>query len=67
MKYMASYTVTINRKWCKKCGLCISYCPKKVYDADSLSAPVIARVDDCTGCNQCEMRCPDFAISVAKQ
>ena len=60
-------TITINTKWCKKCGLCISYCPKKVYDADFLGAPIIARIEDCIACNLCEVRCPDFAISVVKE
>ena len=26
--------------------------------------PAVARLDDCTECLQCEMRCPDFAITV---
>jgi 2-oxoglutarate ferredoxin oxidoreductase subunit delta len=61
-----AYSVEINRKWCKKCGLCVSYCPKKVYDVDSLGAPMIARTGDCVGCLECEIRCPDFAIAVQK-
>ena len=61
---MAKFIQEINRKWCKRCGLCILYCPKKVYDADSLGAPIMARAEDCVGCTLCEMRCPDFALSI---
>ncbi|MDR1875184.1 MAG: 4Fe-4S binding protein [Synergistaceae bacterium] len=58
------YSLSIDRRWCKKCGLCVRYCPKNVYDADPLGAPVIARAQDCVGCIQCEARCPDFALTV---
>jgi 2-oxoglutarate ferredoxin oxidoreductase subunit delta len=60
------YLLSINRKWCKRCGLCVHYCPKKVYDVDPLGAPIVARPRDCVGCTQCEVRCPDFAIAVEK-
>jgi NAD-dependent dihydropyrimidine dehydrogenase PreA subunit len=26
--------------------------------------PVVVKVDACTGCLQCELLCPDFAIEV---
>lgn len=60
-------TITINTVWCKKCGLCIYYCPKKVYDADILGAPIIARPEECIGCMICEHKCPDIAINVEKE
>lgn len=55
--------ITING-WCKKCGICATYCPKKVYDSHDGKIPVIARPEDCVGCLLCEQQCPDFAVSV---
>lgn len=59
-----AFTIEINRKWCKKCGLCSHYCPKKVFDCDDFGAPTAARAEACIGCKMCEQRCPDFAIEV---
>lgn len=57
-------TITIDEKWCKRCRLCSAFCPKKVFDVDEDGRPIPARAQECVGCRQCEMRCPDFAISV---
>lgn len=59
--------IEINRKWCKKCGLCAKYCPKNVYEIDFYSAPQVKNLEACIGCMVCENRCPDFAISVTKE
>ncbi len=60
--------IVINTKWCKGCGICVDFCPKKVFDHAHLGAkPVPARVEDCIGCGQCELRCPDFAIGLVKE
>lgn len=56
--------IEINRKYCKRCGICIEFCPKKVFDRDDHGRPIVARTGDCIGCRLCEMRCPDFAITV---
>jgi 2-oxoglutarate ferredoxin oxidoreductase subunit delta len=58
--------VEIYRGWCKKCGICIAFCPKKALEADEASYPVLKDPGKCTGCGWCEMRCPDFAIMVYK-
>ena len=39
-------TITINEKWCKKCGICAAFCPKKVFDRDEDGRPVAARPED---------------------
>ncbi|MBO5492060.1 MAG: ferredoxin family protein [Pyramidobacter sp.] len=62
-----SSQITINRKWCKSCGICVAFCPKKVFDADRDGAPVVARPQDCVACTLCVMRCPDFALKVEKE
>ena len=55
--------VTIYRRWCKACNICIDMCPKKVFDADPDGYPVVARGMDCTQCAICWLHCPDFAIT----
>lgn len=57
--------ITTYPAWCKKCGICIAFCPKNVLDRGPDGHPVAARPEDCIRCHMCELRCPDFAISVA--
>jgi len=64
---------TIIKEFCKGCGFCIAYCPKKVYDLSEemnkkgyrLPRPV--RVEDCIECGLCDLYCPDFAILLEKR
>lgn len=58
------YEISINAKWCKNCGLCAGFCPRKVFDFSEGSMPLAARGDDCVGCRQCELKCPELAIAV---
>ncbi|MFP5527203.1 ferredoxin family protein [Peptococcus simiae] len=60
-------TIVINEKWCKQCGICATFCPKKVYDRDEDGRPLPSREIDCIGCLMCEKRCPEFAIKVKKE
>ena len=53
--------------WCKACGICIAFCPKKVFDRSEEGKPVIQRPDDCIGCRFCELHCPDFAITIKER
>ncbi|MDH7487928.1 MAG: 2-oxoacid:acceptor oxidoreductase subunit alpha [Anaerolineae bacterium] len=63
--------IAINRDWCKGCYICVNVCPRHVLEIDQESFdhgfhPVVAaRPDDCTVCRQCELLCPDLAISVS--
>lgn len=59
--------ITINENWCKSCGICIQFCPKNVFISNEQGAPVPKRIDDCIHCKLCELRCPDFAITVKKK
>ncbi len=56
--------IIVNEEWCKSCGICINYCPKKVLVANEKGYPVAEKIDDCIQCMLCELRCPDFAIRV---
>jgi len=57
------FKITINAKACKRCGICIAFCPKKVFTSEN-GLPVVANIDACTKCKLCELRCPDYAILV---
>jgi 2-oxoglutarate ferredoxin oxidoreductase subunit delta len=58
------YSVTINAKWCKKCGICAAFCPKQVFTYKAGQVPEVTAEDQCIGCRLCEQRCPDFAVRV---
>jgi 2-oxoglutarate ferredoxin oxidoreductase subunit delta len=61
------FDVTFYRDWCKACGLCMAFCPKKIILADKNGKPVVNEPDQCIGCRFCEMHCPDFAITVSER
>jgi 2-oxoglutarate ferredoxin oxidoreductase subunit delta len=54
----------INPEWCKGCGICVHFCPKKVLELDEDFKLHVARPEDCIACKLCEYRCPDLAIEV---
>ncbi len=54
----------IYKNWCKRCGICIAFCPKKAFEIDQDGYPVLKDNQSCNGCGLCELRCPDFAIVV---
>ena len=56
--------VTINEKWCKRCGICVEFCPEKVFEQHEISRPVPAKLENCRVCRMCEVYCPEFAITV---
>lgn len=58
--------VSIKLEWCKACGICVEFCPKKVFDADEEGRPVVSRPDACSLCLICEQLCPDFAARVRR-
>ena len=55
--------IRIKPEWCKGCEICVAFCPKDVLEMEGGKVKVV-RLDQCTKCLLCELRCPDFAITV---
>ena len=56
--------VSVNSGWCKGCGICAAFCPKKTLELDRQDKAFQARPDDCIRCGMCALYCPDLAVSV---
>lgn len=54
-------TIQINEKWCKGCGICVAFCPRKVLVLEHQKVH-LKNPEMCVYCGQCEQRCPDYAI-----
>ena len=59
--------VSFYAAWCKRCGICVAFCPRDALAEDKRGCPYLANPDRCTACRLCEMLCPDFAISVGER
>ena len=53
--------LVVDPSWCKGCGICAEFCPKKVLKIVKEKVTVVS-LDDCIKCGMCELRCPDYAI-----
>ena len=59
--------LNLERAWCKGCGICAAFCPKKVFRVDVMTEKVvIEHPEQCVGCGTCERMCPDLAITVQR-
>jgi 2-oxoglutarate ferredoxin oxidoreductase subunit delta len=56
--------VSLYAAWCKRCGICVAFCPTGALREDEWGYPHFARPEKCTGCHLCEKLCPDFAVTV---
>ena len=54
-------SLTVDKNWCKGCGICVAFCPKNVLEIKDGKVN-IKDLEACIQCGQCELRCPDFAI-----
>jgi 2-oxoglutarate ferredoxin oxidoreductase subunit delta len=59
-----SITHVIDTHWCKGCGICVHFCPKRVLELDTNGKARAVRPQDCIACTLCELRCPDLAIQI---
>lgn len=60
-------TINVNYDYCKGCGICIEFCPKKVYVPKKDGKPEVYKPELCTACMICVRKCPDFALKVEVQ
>ena len=61
------FKIDIYRAWCKACGICVAFCPAKVFAREEDGYPQVVHPEACTGCGWCEIHCPDFAIMVRER
>lgn len=59
--------INIYTNMCKACGICVNFCPTKTLISDKFGYPVVDKLEDCTGCELCVVRCPDLAIEIIKK
>jgi len=59
--------INVNKKWCKKCMICIDLCPSTCLTLDEEGYPKLVNEKLCTRCELCELRCPDFAIEIKEE
>lgn len=64
---MKAKKIEISRKRCKKCGMCVAICPKKVYIQNEADEVIVENIDSCIVCLMCQNVCPDFAIEIEKE
>jgi len=61
-----SKQLEINTSWCKGCGICVAFCPKKILKLNNGKVQ-IADPENCLTCGLCENLCPDFAIYLVQE
>ncbi len=67
-KYAGDYEkgpVYIYYEWCKKCGICVAFCPTGCLASKKDGTPYVKYPEKCIHCERCDMLCPSFAITGA--
>ena len=65
-------TIAVNESICKGCEICIAECPQESIGLSELINVIGYRYavlvkDNCTGCVNCALVCPEAAITVYRQ
>ncbi|MCB5230852.1 MAG: 4Fe-4S binding protein [Candidatus Cloacimonas sp.] len=58
--------VYIFYNWCKKCGICVAFCPTGCLGRRADGTPYVKNPEKCIHCETCDRLCPDFAITGSK-
>ena len=58
--------IRIYPRYCKGCDVCVQLCPVRALGMELFKVKV-TDAEKCNACMQCELRCPDFAITVEKK
>lgn len=53
--------VHINQEYCKRCGICVNFCPVKNLVIQSQR---LKELEKCIACRMCQRYCPDLAIEI---
>lgn len=56
--------VLVDEKRCKGCGICLAFCPRRVFSAGPRGLVRVSRPERCVGCGICDSLCPDMAITL---
>jgi 2-oxoglutarate ferredoxin oxidoreductase subunit delta len=59
--------VHIFHEWCKGCGICVAFCPKKVLEMGKDQKAHVVHPELCIKCYMCARRCPDLAVTVTEE
>ena len=66
--------ITINLKFCKGCGLCVSVCPKQtlvmsseISSTKGVTPAMVANESSCIKFLNCTVICPDAAMEIADE
>lgn len=63
------FRVEVTSSWCKgrSCGICVRVCPEEVLAFGPDDKAAALHPDRCTGCQLCQLLCPDFAVVVREE
>lgn len=72
-KIKKKFKIYIDEELCKGCNICVELCNLKVFDISpkinnkGYYVPIPERIEDCNGCQICELSCPELSIILAEE